>query len=148
MLNADSWQKLLDFCPILKECLVSLNHFSLTLHVGVVCPRKWALCPDGTLGSSLSLSPSPVLFAMKEDNEKVPTLLTDYILKGMSSPASWEQKQQSSWGSSLRTPAEGVEPSVQPSQECSHQTQPGRAGKASGPLWGPRSHGVLHFGCC
>lgn len=28
------------------------------------------------------LSPSPVLFAMKEDNEKVPTLLTDYILKG------------------------------------------------------------------
>lgn len=34
---------------------------------------------------SPSLSPSLVLFAMKEDNEKVPTLLTDYILKGESS---------------------------------------------------------------
>lgn len=147
MLKADSWQKLLDFCSILKACLVSPNQFSLTLRVWVVCPRKWALRPDGSLGSSLSLSPSPVLFAMKEDNEKVPTLLTDYILKGMSSPASWEQKW-SSWGPSPRTPAEGVEPSVQPSQECSHQTKPGRAGKASGPLWGPRSHGVLHFGCC
>ena len=30
--------------------------------------------------------------AMKEDNEKVPTLLTDYILKGKSSPGFWEQK--------------------------------------------------------
>ncbi|XP_016059889.1 PREDICTED: fasciculation and elongation protein zeta-1 isoform X1 [Miniopterus natalensis] len=30
-----------------------------------------------------------ILFAMKEDNDKVPTLLTDYILKGKSSAALW-----------------------------------------------------------
>uniref|UniRef100_A0A4X1VGB6 Fasciculation and elongation protein zeta 1 n=2 Tax=Sus scrofa TaxID=9823 RepID=A0A4X1VGB6_PIG len=33
-----------------------------------------------------------ILFAMKEDNEKVPTLLTDYILKGKRSPGHGKQK--------------------------------------------------------
>uniref|UniRef100_A0A8C9C818 Fasciculation and elongation protein zeta 1 n=1 Tax=Phocoena sinus TaxID=42100 RepID=A0A8C9C818_PHOSS len=33
-----------------------------------------------------------ILFAMKEDNEKVPTLLTDYILKGESGPGLWENQ--------------------------------------------------------
>uniref|UniRef100_A0A8C0SZC2 Fasciculation and elongation protein zeta 1 n=2 Tax=Canis lupus familiaris TaxID=9615 RepID=A0A8C0SZC2_CANLF len=43
-----------------------------------------------------------ILFAMKEDNEKVPTLLTDYILKGESSPwppwcrAPWQPLAQAS----------------------------------------------------
>lgn len=38
---------------------------------------------EGHVGAGLTaLFPLAVLFAMKEGNEKVPTLLTDYILKG------------------------------------------------------------------
>lgn len=60
---------------------------------------------------SLSLSPSLVLFAMKEDNEKVPTLLTDYILKGESCPMG--PPEQGFLGfPSPRPPAEGREPAV------------------------------------
>lgn len=36
----------------------------------------------GTGAGLMALFPLAVLFAMKEGNEKVPTLLTDYILKG------------------------------------------------------------------
>lgn len=49
----------------------------------VVWTRKGVPWPDGVL--THFFSHFPVLFAMKEDNEKVPTLLTDYILKGKNS---------------------------------------------------------------
>ncbi|OWK17323.1 hypothetical protein Celaphus_00013509 [Cervus elaphus hippelaphus] len=49
--------------------------------------------PSGSDKQTLATwSLQQILFAMKEDNEKVPTLLTDYILKGKSSPDLWEQK--------------------------------------------------------
>lgn len=112
MLSSDSWQKLLDILLTTQECLVSLNHFSPSLGCRVVWLSKWALCPDAIL-VHLPLSPSPVLFAMKEDNEKVPTLLTDYILKGKSSPRPAGAGDPPELPSP-RTPAAGVAHTLQP----------------------------------
>lgn len=85
----------------------------------------WALWPQN-LSSSLSLSPSPVLFAMKEDNEKVPTLLTDYILKGKSSPQASQSR-------------------AFPGPQASDPACPEGAGPGAtlGQLWGPGRERVL-----
>lgn len=105
----------------------------------------WVVClevsfmPCWHLGSSLSLSPSLVLFAMKEDNEKVPTLLTDYILKGESSP-------QGPWIRASRRPLrQGTRSAPQPSRSVlpAQTAQGGRPGAASGRLGGPHRNGVL-----
>lgn len=86
---------------------------------------------------SSSLSPFLVLFAMKEDNEKVPTLLTDYILKGKSSPRP-PGTEGVLWSSCSR---QGTFPA------CPFQTRPGRGQGNQGQLWGFAVIGFA-FGCC
>lgn len=96
--------------------------------------------------NELSLSPSPVLFAMKEDNEKVPTLLTDYILKGKSSQALWAQKQSSGapppqdscWRCYTHCAA----------FQCPHQTRPGRARESKWTMVRPWQSWGFAFECC
>lgn len=94
--------------------------------------------------NELSLSASPVLFAMKEDNEKVPTLLTDYILKGKSSHALWEQKQ-SSGASGLLLKVLHLRCSL---PEVPHQTRPGRARESKWAIVRPWQSWGVAFECC
>lgn len=86
---------------------------------------------------SSCLSPFLVLFAMKEDNEKVPTLLTDYILKGKSSPRP-PGTEAVLWSSCSR---QGTFPA------CPLQIRPGRSQGNQGQLWGFAVIGFA-FGCC
>lgn len=111
-----------------------------------VVSLEMSFMPCWHLGSSLSFSPSLVLFAMKEDNEKVPTLLTDYILKGESSPwGPWSGGFPGSPPPGL--PLKGWEAALLRSlpRASFHPDRAGHTGPgaAGGRLWGPHRNGVL-----
>lgn len=107
----------------------------------------WVVClevsftPCWHLGSSLPLSPSLVLFAMKEDNEKVPTLLTDYILKGESSP-------RGPWSRASRRPLPREPTLLRSLPGASCQPKP-RRGEGQGPPVGEwEALTGMGFCCC
>ncbi|NXF40766.1 FEZ1 protein, partial [Nyctibius bracteatus] len=75
------------------EGISSILHSSLRQTFGPAANEKQYLntvIPYEKKGSPPSVEDlqmlTNILFAMKEGNEKVPTLLTDYILKGTRSP--------------------------------------------------------------
>lgn len=130
--NAGSWQRRLDFAQHSASVWFP-GLLSLCLWVGGLSGPEVSSVPWFIL-TLLSPLP-PVLFAMKEDNEKVPTLLTDYILKGKSSPDLWEQKwpprlpsPRTLAGWMLRAHTVGL-------PEPLHWARPGRAGELCGQLW-------------
>lgn len=107
--------------------LVSLT-LSRSLWVGGLSGPRGE--PYALMHLSSFLSPSPVLFAMKEDNEKVPTLLTDYILKGESGPGLWEQKHP------LGPPPPGLLLDTwNPHRSPPRASMPGQIGQGQGTQW-------------
>uniref|UniRef100_A0A452QNY7 Fasciculation and elongation protein zeta 1 n=1 Tax=Ursus americanus TaxID=9643 RepID=A0A452QNY7_URSAM len=82
-----------------------------------------------------------ILFAMKEDNEKVPTLLTDYILKGESSP-------RGPWSRASRRPLPREPTLLRSLPGASCQPKP-RRGEGQGPPVGDwEALTGMGFCCC